>query len=131
MKKTTTLITDRIKTFQDACSLLKVPEKDVLAFTGNTPDELAVNALCKLIVIIRALNEGWQPDWNDNSQHKWYPWFDMEVDRNNPPGFRFVGAYCAYAGTYSAGGSRLCFKSGELAEYAGKQFTDIYQQLLK
>ena len=31
-------------------------------------------------------------------------------------------------GTYVAVGSRLCFKSRELAEYAGKQFKDIYEE---
>jgi len=27
-------------------------------------------------------------------------------------------------------GSRLCFKSSELAEYAGRQFQDIYKEFM-
>ena len=40
-----------------------------------------------------------------------------------------VACVSAYGGSSSAGsynGSRLAFKSEELAEYAGKQFTEIY-----
>ena len=31
----------------------------------------AVNALCKLMFLKDAFNNGWRPDWNDDMQSKW------------------------------------------------------------
>lgn len=75
-------------------------------------------------LLCRALNEGWEPDWNDNNQYKHFPWFHMA----GSSGFRFCG-YDTWA-TDSRVGSRLCFKSRELAEYAGKQFADLYNKFM-
>jgi len=64
-----------------------------------------------------------EPDWGNHDQWKYEPWFDMGGSSGS--GF----AYFAYDlwGTGSACGSRLCFKSRELAEYAGEQFRDLYK----
>jgi len=118
-------ITDRVKSFEDACDVLSISAADIIPFKGDNADQLAVNALCKLIAIARALNEGWTPDWDNSSQRKWYPWFWM-----NNPGFRFYDTLCDFTFARATGGSRLCFKSAELAEYAGKQFLDIYKSFL-
>lgn len=114
-------ITDRIKTFEDACTETDEDPNDD-HFSEGTDDEIAFK---KLKVIARALNEGWVPNWNKDSEYKWYPWFYL-----NNPGFRFYDAYYVYAYSYAAGGSRLCFKSEELAIYAGKQFLDLYKQFI-
>lgn len=113
-------ITDRIKTFEDACELLGFSP----AFSDlDGPDEIAYK---KLKIIIRALNEGWVPDWNNSNQRKWAPWFEYSSS-----GFRFHAAAYALTYTDSTGGSRLCFASEELAIYAAKQFVDLYNQFLK
>lgn len=114
-------ITDRIKTFEDACSEVgEDPEDD--KFEEGAPDEIAFK---KIKVIVRALNEGWTPDWNNNGQYKWSPWFYL-----NSPGFRFSFSLFSHSASYSASGSRLCFKSEELATYAGKTFLSLYQSLI-
>lgn len=41
-------------------------------------------------------------------------------------GVSFAGAYYDSAGVVASIGSRLAFKTKELAEYAGKQFIDIW-----
>lgn len=109
-------ITDRVKRFEDACQVLNLDPEDVLS-KSDTADEAAYK---KLKVIVKALNEGWEPDWNEGDEEKWYPWFYL-----NQPGFRLN--HVAYHYTLSNVGSRLCFKSRELAEYAAKQFQSIYQ----
>jgi hypothetical protein len=114
-------ITERIKSFENACVEVGEDPEDA-KFTQGTPDEIAYK---KIKVIVRALNEGWVPDWNNSNQRKWAPWFYLDN-----PGFRFRGADYAYAHTFTTGGSRLCLHSEELAIYAGKQFTDIYNQYL-
>ena len=116
-----TKITDRIKSFDDACQELDVdPEQD--KFTEGDPDDIAFQ---KLKVIARALNQGWKPNWNDSNQRKWYPWFYL-----NNPGFRFVASDYVSVSTGSTGGSRLCYESEELSIYASNQFLDLYNNLL-
>ena len=115
-------ITDKIKTLDDACIALgfNTGMSDRL---NGTKDEIAYK---KLKVIIQALNEGWTPDWSNSSEAKYYPWF--EYSRSS--GFGFSTTVCTYTVANAGVGSRLCFKSRELAEYAGKQFIDIYREFL-
>lgn len=117
-------ITERVKSFEDACQ--------VLGISTNVPDvkglprkhQKAIVANYKLIIIAEALNEGWKPNWQDSDEYKYYPWFDM----TNPAG---VGcSYAVNAASYATAhfGSRLCFKNRELAIYFGQQFTDLHNE---
>ncbi len=108
---------------------------DVLAFHGwesevtfnqqNIDLPSDVRAYMILRLLAESLNEGWQPNWDDEDEINYYPWFDM---RGSSSGFRFGGCDCWLSN--STVGSRLCFKSQELAEYAGKQFVDVYRMLM-
>lgn len=114
-------ITDRIKNYEDACNDQGLdPDEGVL-----TDDERAINNQIKLRIVIRSLNEGWKPDWNNSSERKWYPWFYMDS-----PGFRFHGSYYGYSRTTFPGGSRLYLRSQELSDYAAKQFFDLYKGMM-
>ena len=81
-------------------------------------------ALYKMEVITEALNEGWKADWDNSDENKYYPYFTM-----SPSSFAFGGSHyvCAYAAAGS--GSRLCYKTRELAEYSAKQFIDIWKDI--
>lgn len=114
-------ITDRIKTFEDACAETGENPLDA-KFTTGTTDEIAYK---KLKVIIKALNEGWVPDWTNGSQRKWFPYFQY-----SPSGFRFLGTRCDYDIAHTDTGSRLSLANEQLARYAGTQFNDLYNQLL-
>jgi hypothetical protein len=120
-------ITDRIKTFEDACDALGIDctgmlrSSDCSFLTEHLP---SINAYCKLIVITAALNEGWKPDWDDEDEYKYYPWFYMR----SASGFRLSRVDYCYDGSYV--GSRLCFQKSEVAEYAAKQFCDIYKEFM-
>ena len=116
-------ITDRVKTFEDACKALGFKySTNPIVDNVAVADYDAVNAFAKLCIIARALNEGWQPNWKDSSEYKYYPWFDL----SSGSGLSFSD--CVDWGSRSAVGSRLCFKSRELAEYAGKKFKKLYEQ---
>jgi hypothetical protein len=106
-----------VKSFEDACEVLGIDLEEHVLCSYNTPDETAYQ---KLKIIVRALNEGWQPDWNNSNQPKYWPWFEMKG------GFRLYYVHFGYVG--STVGSRLCFKTRELAEYAAKQFQDLYKE---
>jgi len=122
-------ITDRIKTFEDARDMVvpasELPNLSVLMdYPGINKDIISARAQAKLSIIARALNEGWTPDWKNSSQYKYFPWF-----KANPSGSGLScnDYVCALAN--SCIGSRLCFKSAELAEYVGKQFEALYNDL--
>lgn len=120
-------ITERIKTFEDACNALGDEHTLVTqyrltaaAYKGDPMTEDFI-AFLKLRIIAAALNEGWKPTF-DKDEERWYPWFKIKQGG-------LVYANAGYAGSYSYTfrGVRLVFKSKELAEYAGKQFIDIYK----
>lgn len=113
-------IKDRVKSYEDACRELGITPLD---FDGyDHADEIAY---IKLKTIARALNEGWTPDWTKSNQYKYYPWFDL----SSGSGLSYYG-YCGYYYTGSYVGSRLCFRSSELAMYAGKQFLSLYKDFM-
>ena len=118
-------IKERVKTFEDALAIIGASEnlKMLLDYNGIDKDVLASVAHAKLSIIAKALNEGWIPDWEDDDESKYYPWFEYKAG----VGFSRTNYDDWYTNTYV--GSRLCFKSSELALYAGKQFEVLYNQL--
>jgi hypothetical protein len=119
-------ITERVKTYEDACFVLNInPAAQIPYSSPGNKFELAMNAFARLNFIVSALNEGWEPNWSNSSEYKYYPWF-----KANESGFGFSYTYYAGWDTYTGVGSRLCFKSSDLAMYAGAQFEAIYNDFL-
>lgn len=124
-------ITDRVKTYEDACKVLGVEpinEQNAKA-QGFRPDEIARR---KLETITAALNEGWKPNWNNTNEYKYYPYFYIQENAKGKGSAGLSYAYTSYAAA-AAGtsfGSRLCFYASRLAKYAGNQFTNLYEQIL-
>lgn len=123
-------ITDRVKTYEDACKVLGVEpinEQNAKA-QGFRSDEIARR---KLETIAAALNEGWKPDWNNTDQYKYYPYFYIQENAKGAyAGLSYASTHCAATYTSAYFGSRLCFYASRLARYAGNQFTDLYEQIL-
>lgn len=124
-------ITDRVKTYEDACKVLGVEpinEQNAKA-QGFRSDEIARR---KLETIAAALNEGWKPDWNNTGQCKYYPYFYIQENAKGKgsAGLSYAATAYAASATYAGLGSRLCFYASRLARYAGNQFTDLYEQIL-
>ena len=120
-------VTERIQTFDDAFRALGAKHPLVREFVNkisynSSPD---LEAYMKLRIICAALNEGWEADFSDFAQEKWFPWFCINNEE-----LVFANAYNAWSYSYSYVRVRLAYKTKELAEYAGKQFVDIYQKLL-
>ena len=88
----------------------------------------ALIALNELFTIAQAWNkeDNFVPDFANNEQAKWYPFFEYHEG-----GIRLGSAFVAYAtGSVSACfGFRLCFKTRERAEQFGRQFVDLYNQV--
>ena len=143
-------VTERIKTFEDACNELGEYNKLVNEYryveSTNISKDLA--AYLKLRIICAALNEGWEPQFTDD-EYRYYPYLLLykkeeveNMDENTKKrlglfgGAANLGSSCgpvaAYAHSDFGGaradiGSRLCLRTRELAEYCGRQFIDLWK----
>ena len=115
----------RITTLEMACVDLGLLSEGAIGQFVGEKHGTSLQAYTQLIVIADALNEGWVPNWNDGNEYKWYPWF-----KYNGWGFGFSGTGFGYTFTHACLGSRLVFKSQELAEHAGRTFESIYNDFL-
>lgn len=131
-------ITSRVKSYADACKVLGIEpmDEDSMKVHGFRKDEIARR---KLETITEALNKGWKPNWADTDEYKYYPWFYVKVDEKQTKDGNTYGAYAglsytnasdAATSTYTVFGSRLCFHDSDTARYAGRTFTDLYEQIL-
>lgn len=118
-------ITERIKTYEDACNEMGIPIAPP-RISDMTDDELAYY---KLKVITMALNEGWKPDWRNNKERKYFPYFNV-LPLGASSGLVYVYSPYAFSRADASFGSRHAYKSKELAEYAGAQFKHIYEDFL-
>ena len=112
-------IIDRVKTYEDA---LKVLRRDHFDENNLYPREIARR---KLEIIIEALNEGWKPDLSNHQEYKWYCYFYRSYE-----GLGYSLSLNSSSAAAAAVGVRLCLKSKELADYIGKQFKDLYEEML-
>ena len=151
-------VTERIKTFEDACNELGEENVLVQAYrtaefntSGNQNDVSDVFAYLKLRVIAEALNEGWEPQFTTD-EYRWYPWFYLytqeEIDKMDEEkkkklwlwgGGSDNGANCvlasasshnAWSSSHAYCSARLSVKSEVLAKYFGQQFIDIWTDYL-
>ena len=143
-------VTDRVKTFNDAVEELGEEHEAVKAYRAvewYLRDQMSdIKAYLQLRIITAALNEGWEPQFV-RGEYRWYGWYDLIskedyealsdeekgrcVGRSNVYANAYGGlvySYAVYASSssHTSNGSRLAFKSEKLAEYAAKQFIEIY-----
>lgn len=78
-----------------------------------------------LMVIFEAINDGWEPDFSNHNQPKYFPWPWVLSS-----GFGFSGDDydCTDAG--AGVGSRLCTDSIEKVKYILEQFPDLWKSWL-
>lgn len=151
-------VTERIKTFDDACAELGDKHPLVAQYrfiAGGYEGEEETDALIaylKLRIIVAALNEGWKPQFTKD-ERRCYPWFAMwkkeELSWKNDEwkADRHLISTGDYSGEYASFGCEsteytlpsiyttsldphLCLKSGALATYCGKQFIEIWSDFV-
>lgn len=145
-------VTERVKTFDDACKELGIDAEAIQQQwqdAGITMlDEVAYQ---KLRIITAALNEGWEPEFKED-EYRYYPYCILytkaEIEQKDDEwkdehnlqlwlggGYSRNGAYCGLASASSNFAwsnasaylsARLAHKTEELAIYSGKQFTELW-----
>lgn len=123
-------IRDQVKSWDDVISKLEFyNEGNMLKIDLKHAFDMGLDrdtiAYIKLKIIALVLNEEWTPS-SDKNKKIWYPYFKVSKDG----GVSFTHASYAGSDAHTYYGSRLAFKSKELAEYAGKQFINIYKNYL-
>lgn len=141
-------ITERIKTFNDACLMTEGKTAEEWEEENETEKmDTDVLAFLKLRIVCAALNDGWEPQFTED-EWRWYPWFllwteeelaDKDDDwkkshslrevsdrRTTYAGFAFTFSNDAPSGANTDFGSHLCLKSEALADYCGHQFIDLW-----
>lgn len=110
-------IIDSINSFEDACSVLGIKKDEVFNSKFDLVSDIAFK---KLKVIIKALNEGWYPNWEDQNQAKHYNYWRMKG------GFSYYDVY--YYGVNTDVPSALVFKTRKLAKHASKIAYQEYKE---
>lgn len=113
-----------IKTFEDACIASGTSEKEFYLRFSDFLLDADTFAYEQLKLVVKAINQGWIPDWNNTDQRKWWPYFNLSS------GFGFSRSYYEYESAITDVGSRLCFETSEKSNYAANQFIDLYKEFL-
>ena len=150
-------VTERIKTFEDACKELGNDHPMVLAYQNTNlqdpevaEDNRDIIAYLKLRIITAALNEGWEPQFTQD-EWRWSPWFclwtdeelaeksdewkeshsliDLDDFKGECAGFACANSADAPSSTSARLGSRLYYQNEALAVYSGRQFADLWADL--
>ena len=109
-------------------SVVKIEKAEILIKELNPKHIEALVALNMLFTIAEAWNksDGFVPDFSDNEQNKWIPWFKYDKDA---AGFVFSHTYTTSAFANACIGSLLCFKTEERAAQFGRQFAELYNKV--
>ena len=144
-------VTERIKTFEDACDELGDEHQLVKEYWGVININLDITqdliSYLKLRIICAALNDGWEPQFTTD-EYRYYPWFYLyeqeeiyNMDEEKKKSLWLFGGYsssdsncglscalsaAAWSPSHSVVSARLAVKSEALAIYFGEQFIDIW-----
>ena len=115
-----------IKSFEDACMKenidpLMLPDASMIPESFR---KAIINAY-KLMIIFKAINNGWVPNWKNRDEYKYFPWFYV-----SPSGAGLSHSVFRYAFTSTAVSSRLCTDTSEKALFIAKQFEAEYKEFL-
>lgn len=147
-------VTERIKTFEDAREALGDEHPLVKEYWGVVNVDLDITqdliAYLKLRIIVAAINEGWEPKF-EKGEYRYFPRFyfytkeeydklDDEVKgrcvlrsgyyTNSYYGFDLTITYHDASYSFTCFGSRLAFRTRELAAYAGRQFIEEWADFM-
>lgn len=131
-----------IKTFEDACEHLGLDADAINRKYQFLPDHII--SFIKLEIITKALNDGWQNSLH-NDEYSFYNWcytltdeeaenWDwtnrVKIQYKRPDGTAgpgYAGSGNGWSDSDSNGGSRLAYRTREIAFYSLKQFTMLWE----
>lgn len=120
-------IKERINSVDDAILELGENDIEVIQLRKLQEAEVADNILARqeAVVLIKAYNEGWGPEWTDDNQYKYFHRFYIGGDEGSSD-FRFLGF--GHWDTHSNVGYRLCLKSSDLVYQTGEKHLEVFKR---
>ena len=123
-------VTKQVTSYETACKVLDIKPTYPKFTQCPKQDRKSMIAYHQLTIIIRALNilpngKYWKPNFNNRYGYKWRIWWQVDEDclgisvANHAPSY-----------THAFVGSRLLFRSEELADYCAKQFKDLWSDYI-
>ena len=110
-----------IKTFEDACKKENIDPNSISLLFQLAPEfRKPTIAVYKLFIIFKAINNGWEADYTNPNQCKYFPWSCVLSS-----GVGFDYSYYDFGLACTAVGVRLCTNTPEKALYIAEQFADI------
>lgn len=85
----------------------------------------AIAAIYRLMIVFKAVNDGWRPDWNDRNQPKWSPWFWVL-----PSGVGFSDSITYDDDEDADLGSRLCCETSAKLRYIMDTFEEEFKEFM-
>jgi|SRR5690606_31373060 len=102
------------------------PMDEVYAYHNTTEEEFnnlyknipnKIKAFAQESLIVDFYNKGWTPNWNDNTEKKWYPYFNMKD----------FSLYFCSSPFSSTSPASLVFKSEKLCIEAVEKYFDVFK----
>jgi hypothetical protein len=119
-------VKELITSFEAACKDQHLNPDDLIFVNPKNKYQVSANAFTKLKVIIKSfcLAYEWEANLGDSSQYKYLPYF---IQHPSGVGLSFHAYGCW--NTNSACGVRFCLPTRELAEYIGRTFIKLYEEM--
>lgn len=114
-------------TLQDAIDYLGEDDQDVLDLKQLEKAKVSKHIIANqsAVVIIKAVNGDWTPNWNDSNESKYFIWWDMQTNNFS---------YGNYGNWHSRSdvSARLCLKNSKLCQDIGKnkEFVKIFKTFM-
>ena len=112
---------------QDAIDYLGEDDQDVLDLKTLEKTKVSKHIIANqsAVVIIKALNEKWIPNWSGSNEYKYFIWWDMQTNS-------FSYYYYYDWGSDSGISARLCLKNSNLCQDIGKnkEFVKIFKSFM-
>jgi hypothetical protein len=115
-----------LNSFDDCCKACDTSEEEFNKKYLSLPISADALGLERLGIINQAINEdGWEPDYGDANQQKWFPYFEKSSS-----GLGFRGSDYRYGHANTCVGSRLCLKDQERSNFSGTRFLKYWEAFI-
>lgn len=126
-----------MKKYKSVAACFKALKLDVeknLPVVTHLPEEdrKAVVSHYKIMKVIQAHNENRKPNWNDSSEYKYYPWWDVEASAKQPSGSGLSCHDFDLTNAFTNVSSRLCVFDSETCRHLAsvKEFVKLYEEYM-
>jgi hypothetical protein len=114
-----------LNSWEDICKANETTPAEFEARMKELPISQTLKTVAKFELLSNGINQGWMPDTLDTTQKKWFPIFSVSSS-----GLDFSDSCYYYDFADASVGFPFCFESEEKSDHAGKQFIQLWEELI-